>query len=152
MQHAPMAQNTVFHVSHGDEAIASSRRHPRDHPEEQPEERQIAVDPFSLRQFSRLNIDRPLPCQSPPSPSITTTTTTTTCRCCRTSTRLCSPAQARAWLALPRCHPPRMSVAVPPNAPLVLTRRDAHLLEDAPARVASSSVLAPLLEIILIHS
>jgi hypothetical protein len=33
------------------------------HPDE-PEERDIAVDPFSLRQFSRLNIDRPLPIPS----------------------------------------------------------------------------------------
>jgi hypothetical protein len=33
------------------------------HPDE-PAERDIAVDPFSLRQFSRLNIDRPLPIPS----------------------------------------------------------------------------------------
>ncbi|XP_040382242.1 uncharacterized protein LOC121054993 [Oryza brachyantha] len=47
-----MARNTVFQqASHVGE-------------EEEPEERQIAVDPFSLRQFSQLNIDGPLPIPS----------------------------------------------------------------------------------------
>ncbi|KAL5197358.1 hypothetical protein ABZP36_000870 [Zizania latifolia] len=141
MQHATtMARNTVFHVSHGDEAAASSRWHPRDHPEEEPEERQIAVDPFSLRQFSRLNIDRPLPI-----PSVSVDHHHHHVPVPHPHPAMFAGASASVPCSAARS-PPRLSVAVPPNAPLVpTTRRDAHLLAAAPppARVASSSVLAP---------
>ncbi|KAF0908201.1 hypothetical protein E2562_023826 [Oryza meyeriana var. granulata] len=111
-----MARNTVFQVSHADD-------------EEESEERQIAVDPFSLRQFSQLNIDRPLPI---PSVSVDHH---------HHEVPLPRPALfAGVSASVPSTLPRRLSAAVVPP-----TRWDAHLAVMAaePARVASSNVLAP---------
>uniref|UniRef100_A0A8I6WRP8 Uncharacterized protein n=1 Tax=Hordeum vulgare subsp. vulgare TaxID=112509 RepID=A0A8I6WRP8_HORVV len=88
--------------------------------QEEPEERQIGIDPFSLRQLSRLDIDRPLPI---PSVSVD-------------EHHLPAHSPARSASASMPCSDaasPRLSSAV--TAP---TRWDAHL---ALARLATSSVV-----------
>ena len=54
-----MARESIYGASWEE---AFQWQHPQ-RPDE-PEVRDVAVDPFSLRQFSRLNIDRPLPIPS----------------------------------------------------------------------------------------
>ncbi|PAN14010.1 hypothetical protein PAHAL_2G378000 [Panicum hallii] len=54
-----MARNSIYGAS-WEEAFQWERPQRPD----EPEVRDVAVDPFSLRQFSRLNIDRPLPIPS----------------------------------------------------------------------------------------
>jgi hypothetical protein len=56
-----MASNPMFQVPHHREVDRFQWQ--QGHPDE-PEERQIGVDPFSLRQLSRVDIDRPLPIPS----------------------------------------------------------------------------------------
>jgi hypothetical protein len=56
-----MASNPMFQVPHHREVDRFQLQ--QGHPDE-PEERQIGVDPFSLRQLSRVDIDRPLPIPS----------------------------------------------------------------------------------------
>uniref|UniRef100_A0A0E0LKZ0 Uncharacterized protein n=1 Tax=Oryza punctata TaxID=4537 RepID=A0A0E0LKZ0_ORYPU len=111
-----MARNTVFQFQ-----VTNAGE------DEEPEERQIAVDPFSLRQFSRLDIDGPLPIPSVsvdhhhaphPRPALLAGASASVPT---------SPRRVSAWGAPP-------------------TRWDAHLavMAAAPAaRVASSDVLAP---------
>ncbi|EAZ39910.1 hypothetical protein OsJ_24350 [Oryza sativa Japonica Group] len=116
-----MARNTVFRFQ-----VTNAGE------EEEPEERQIAVDPFSLRQFSRLDIDGPLPIPSVsvdhhhhhapharPGPALVLAGASASVPT--------SPRRVSAWDAPP-------------------TRWDAHLavVAAAPAaRVASSDVMAP---------
>uniref|UniRef100_A0A0D9WZ53 Uncharacterized protein n=1 Tax=Leersia perrieri TaxID=77586 RepID=A0A0D9WZ53_9ORYZ len=110
-----MARNTVFQVSHVD-----------DYEEKEPEERQIAVDPFSLRQFSRLNIDMPLPIPSVsvdhPAPH---------------RPPLFAGASASVPCSAATSPRGRVSAAAPP------TRWDAHLAVVAPASSSKAMAMAP---------
>uniref|UniRef100_A0A0E0EBM1 Uncharacterized protein n=1 Tax=Oryza meridionalis TaxID=40149 RepID=A0A0E0EBM1_9ORYZ len=116
-----MARNTVFRFQ-----VTNAG-------EEEPEERQIAVDPFSLRQFSRLDIDGPLPI---PSVSVDHHHHHHHAPHARQGPALLAGASASVPAS-----PRRVSAAAAPP-----TRWDAHLavVAAAPAaRVASSDVPRP---------
>lgn len=121
---------------------------PGQHPEDdEPEERQIGVDPFSLRQFSRLNIDKPLPIPSvsvddpppPPAPARYASASASVPCSRQASPRLGSSAAAAAptrWdahLALASGHDARavLPAACPASRAMSRSKSCAELLSDA---------------------